>query len=63
MKPHFRWLQCVDNGELAFAVVNPPMILNDYDIEIPEETVSNLNIKHRDVMVLSIVVVPDDLVK
>lgn len=57
----FRWLQCVDNGELAFAVVNPFMILNDYDIEIPEETVSNLNIESiEDVMVLSIVVVPDD---
>jgi len=57
----FRWLQSVDNAQLAFATVNPFMILNDYDIEIPEETVSSLNIESiEDVMVLSIVVVPDD---
>ncbi|WP_027622302.1 flagellar assembly protein FliW [Acetivibrio clariflavus] len=60
----FRWLQCVDDGQLAFAVVNPFMIVNDYDIEIPEEIVSSLNIESiEDVMVLSIVVVPDDVSK
>lgn len=57
----FRWLQSVDNAQLAFATVNPFMILNDYDIEISEETVSSLNIESiEDVMVLSIVVVPED---
>lgn len=57
----FRWLQCVDDGQLAFAVINPFMILGNYDIEIPEETVESLNIESiTDVMVLAIVVVPED---
>ena len=57
----FRWLQCVDDGQLAFAVINPFMILGNYDIEISEETVSSLNIESiSDVMVLAIVVVPED---
>lgn len=57
----FRWLQCVDDGQLAFAVINPFMILGHYDIEISEETVGSLNIESiSDVMVLAIVVVPED---
>lgn len=57
----FRWLQCVDDGQLAFAVINPFMILGNYDIEISEETVDSLNIESiSDVMVLAIVVVPED---
>ncbi len=60
----FRWLQCVDDGEIVFAVINPFMVVTDYDIEIPEEVISNLDIKSlEDVMVLSIVVVPDDINK
>ena len=60
----FRWLQGVDDGQLAFAVANPFQILKDYDIEIPDEAVVNLNIENiEDVMVLSIVVVPEDLSK
>lgn len=60
----FRWLQSVDDGQLAFVVVNPFLILKDYDIEIPEEAVDGLNIESiEDVMVLSIVVVPDDISK
>jgi len=31
----FRWLQNVDDGELAFAVVNPFMVVKDYDFEYP----------------------------
>lgn len=60
-KSPFRWLQCVDDGQLAFAVINPFMILIDYDIEIPEESAKNLSIERiDDAMVLSIVVVPED---
>jgi flagellar assembly factor FliW len=58
----FRWLQNVDDGQLAFAVVNPFLILKDYDIEIPEEAVESLEIESiQDVMVLSIVVVPENI--
>lgn len=58
----FRWLQCVDDGQIAFVVTNPFAIVADYDIEIPEEVTDNLDIERlEDVMVLSIVVVPDDI--
>lgn len=57
----FRWLQGVDDGQIAFAVINPFIIIGDYDIEIPEEAASNLSIESiEDIMVLSIVVVPED---
>jgi len=60
----FRWLQNVDDGELAFAVVNPFMVVKDYDFEIPDEAVESLGIESiLDVMVLSIVVVPEDISK
>ncbi len=60
----FRWLQGVDDGQLAFAVINPFQILKDYDIEIPDEATDSLKIDSiEDIMVLSIVVVPEDLTK
>lgn len=60
----FRWLQAVDDGQLAFAVINPFMILGDYDVEIPEDAVGNLHIENiEDVMLLSIVVIPEDHTK
>lgn len=60
----FRWLQSVDDGKIAFVVVNPFAVVIDYDIEIPEEVTDNLDIKSLDdVMVLSIAVVPEDINK
>ncbi|NLP13365.1 MAG: flagellar assembly protein FliW [Clostridium sp.] len=60
----FRWLQAVDDGQLAFAVADPFMIVNDYDIEIPQEAVDVLEIQSPEhVMILSILVVPEDLSK
>ncbi len=60
----FKWLQSVDSPELAFAVVNPFMILRSYDFEIDDNTVEALEIeKPEDVLVYSIVVVPEDVSK
>ncbi len=60
----FKWLQCVNDPKTAFAVANPFMIIADYDIEIPNETVTELGIKDaKDVLVYSIVVVPQDITK
>jgi len=45
-------------------VVNPFMVVKDYDFEIPDEAVESLGIESiLDVMVLSIVVVPEDISK
>ncbi|NMB34484.1 MAG: flagellar assembly protein FliW [Clostridium sp.] len=58
----FRWLQGVDDGQLAFAVADPFMIFDDYDIELPDEAVKALEIQNpQEVMLLSILVVPEDI--
>ncbi len=60
----FKWLQSIDNPELAFAIVNPFMICRSYDFEIDDNAVEALGIrKAEDVVVYSIVVVPEDISK
>ena len=49
---------------IGFCAVDPFMIVNDYDIEIPQEAVDVLEIQSSEhVMILSILVVPEDLSK
>lgn len=58
----FKWLQSINAGELAFAVVNPFAIRQDYDFLLNEDVVNSLAIeKEEDVAVFSIVVVPEDI--
>ena len=60
----FKWMQCVDLPELAFAVVDPFAIKKDYDIEINDDVIDKLRIeKAEDALVYSIVVVPEDISK
>ncbi len=58
----FKWLQSVDQPQLAFAIVNPFLVKTDYDFEISDEDIRTLGIeKEEEVVVYSILVVPDDL--
>lgn len=58
----FRWLQCVDEPSLAFTVVNPFVLKQDYDISLDDETINTLEIeKPEDVLIYAIVVVPEDM--
>lgn len=60
----FRWLQSVDLPQLAFAVVDPFAIRMDYSIDISDEYVEKLSIgSQEDILVYSIVVVPEDVTK
>lgn len=60
----FSWLQSVDEGNLAFVIVNPFIFRKDYEFEIPEGVIKELEIeKEEDVAVFSIVVVPEDIKK
>ena len=60
----FKWLQSVDEPQLAFAVVNPFLVKTDYDFEISDDNARELEIETaEDVAVYSILVVPDDLAK
>lgn len=60
----FKWLQAVDRPDLAFVVMNPYCILHDYEFDIPDGIAEKLGIeKPEDVVVLTIVVVPEDISK
>jgi len=58
----FWWLQSVDKPDLAFVVIDPKYIKEDYEVDVPDEEVEVLNIDEKcDITVLSIVVVPEDI--
>ena len=58
----FDLLQSVDNGDLAFVIINPFFVKPDYDIVIPQSALEKLKIKDEsDVALYSIVVVPEKL--
>lgn len=60
----FKWLQAVENSELAFAVVDPFAIKKDYDFELKDDYMESLGIEDSSqVMVFAIVVVPEDIKK
>jgi flagellar assembly factor FliW len=60
----FKWMQCVNEPQVAFAIANPFMIVKDYDFELPDAEAARLGIKSQeDLAVYSIVVVPEDLTK
>lgn len=60
----FKWLQCVDDPMLAFAIVNPFLLKPDYDVELSTEVIEYLDIeKEADVAIYAIVVVPEDITK
>ena len=60
----FKWIQAVDKPELAFALVNPFKIKKDYDFDLTDEEVEYLGVNDAsEVMVFSIVVVPEDIKK
>lgn len=60
----FHHLQSVKNPNLSFIIINPFEVFNDYDIVIPQIAVDKLKIeKAEDVLVYTIVVVPEDIRK
>jgi len=60
----FRWLQCVDDPDLAFVIVNPFEFKPDYEVELSIEITKLLKIeKEEDVALYAIVVVPEDITR
>ena len=57
----FRWLQSVDNPDLAFVVTNPKLFGIPYEFAIDEKIVEQLEIKTaEDALVLTIVNIPQE---
>jgi len=57
----FRWLQCVDNGDLAFVIIEPLNFMFSYDLEISDSDAAFLGLKNaEDAVLYSIVTIPDN---
>lgn len=60
----FRWLQGVDNENLALVVIDPKTFKADYIIDVEDDEVAILEIEDPSkVIVLTIVAIPDDISK
>jgi len=58
--PNFKWLQSIENTELAFLLVDPFTIKNDYYMELNDEIIEKLEISiPEDVLVYTTVTVPN----
>lgn len=57
--PYFKWLQSLDNPELAFLLVDPFTVKNDYYVELNQPLKEKLGIKvPADVLIYTTVTVP-----
>lgn len=57
----FRWLQCLDDGDLAFVIIEPISFTLEYDLEIPDSDQEFLGLeKAEDVVLYAIVSIPDN---
>ncbi len=57
----FRWLQCVDDGNLAFIVIEPINFMFSYDLEISDSDADFLGLKKpEEVILYSIVTIPEN---
>lgn len=58
----FQWLQSLDNTDLSFVLIDPLLIKADYQIQVPQEEVRQLDLEDpKDARVFVIVVVPKDV--
>lgn len=60
----FNWLQCVEDVDLAFVIINPFIFKEDYEFDLPQNAIEKLHIKsHEDINIYSIVIIPEDVSK
>ena len=52
----FRWLQCVDDGNLAFVIVEPLSFMFEYDLEISDSDAERIDLKKAEDAVLYVIV-------
>lgn len=57
----FKWLQSLDDGAVAFVIVNPLLFLPDYSVDVTEFEIKALEIKdEKDAIISVIVTIPED---
>ncbi len=52
----FKWLQSLDDGAIAFVLINPLLFKPDYVVEVPEAEVSDLTLESEENAVISVIV-------
>ncbi len=52
----FRWLQCVDDGNLAFVIIEPLSFMFEYDLEISDSDAEFIALKRAEDAVLYVIV-------
>lgn len=52
----FKWLQSLDDGAIAFVVINPLLFKPDYTVEVSEAEVSDLAMEQEEDAVISVIV-------
>ena len=61
MEIPFYYLVSLDKSDLMFVMTNPFLFVEDYDFEVPDKMVSELEINTvEDITIYSMVVIPDD---
>jgi flagellar assembly factor FliW len=57
----YEWLQSLDDGKIAFVVVQPGVVKPDYHVEIQDDALHEIGFQDGDdIVVLSIVTIPPD---
>lgn len=57
----FKWLQSLDDGAIAFVLMNPLLFKPDYAVEVTESDVKELDLASEDDAVISVIVtMPSD---
>lgn len=60
-KSPFKWLQSLDDGAIAFVLINPLLFKPDYSVEVNEAEVADLEIESESDAVISVIVtMPSD---
>lgn len=52
----YQWLQAVDDGGVAFVVVQPGVVKPDYHVEVQDDTLEELNFQEGDLVELFAIV-------
>lgn len=57
----FKWLQSLDDGAIAFVLINPLLFKSDYSVEVSEAEVKDLSLESEEDAVISVIVtLPSD---
>lgn len=51
----FKWLQSMDNPDLAFVIFDPFLIKNDYDFIINDDDLSILQVEKREEIIVTVI--------